>query len=355
MTELSAQTTQSPADDKDRNIIDPDRTDPQHSDRDEASLLERAAADLNHHHQLSDGVPEPVPAWRHIDEAVDWLTLARESCANAPADAGKAAEWLLDNDYQVYRAIRQIKEDLPHSFYEKLPALEAEPKSRFPRVFALAHTLLKVTHLQITLPAAIQFICAYQRGSPLTIAELWAFPTMLRIACLEILVSSLGAILHDQIKQPFTPTIEAKAARSLDNTERVARSIANLSLIAAISWEDFFDQTSQVEKILGKDPARYYARMDFETRDRYRRAIEILSSYSGMTEVDLAAEVVKRAAASGRPGEDHIGCDSGAWHPTVPEPSIRLDSYSAGLARSSSLPSICGLSGRHPFTGSAHS
>ncbi len=307
MTELSAQTTQSPADDKDRNIIDPDRTDPQHSDRDEASLLERAAADLNHHHQLSDGVPEPVPAWRHIDEAVDWLTLARESCANAPADAGKAAEWLLDNDYQVYRAIRQIKEDLPHSFYEKLPALEAEPKSRFPRVFALAHTLLKVTHLQITLPAAIQFICAYQRGSPLTIAELWAFPTMLRIACLEILVSSLGAILHDQINQPFTPTVEAKAARSLDNTERVARSIANLSLIAAISWEDFFDQTSQVEKILGKDPARYYARMDFETRDRYRRAIEILSSYSGMTEVDLAAEVVKRAAASGQQGEDHIG------------------------------------------------
>jgi cyclic beta-1,2-glucan synthetase len=308
VTEVSARNTKSKADIKDQNAPDPDGADPGHGGRDEASILERAAADLHHHHRLSDSAPEPVPAWRHIDEAVDWLSLARKACANAPADAGKAAEWLLDNDYQVYRAIRQIREDLPHSFYEKLPALEGDQKSRFPRVFALAHTLLKVTHLQITLPAAIRFICAYQRGSPLTIAELWAFPTMLRIACLEILVSSLGSILHGQIKQPFTPSPEAKAARSLDNTERVARSIANLSLIAAISWEDFFDQTSQVEKILGNDPSQYYTRMDFETRDRYRRAIEILSTYSGVSEVELATRVVQRAAAaSGDQGEDHIG------------------------------------------------
>ena len=308
MTDVSARNTQTEAGIKDPDSVGPDGRDSHPGRRDEASILERAAADLHHHHQLSDIAPAPVPAWRHIDEADDWLSLARKSCTHAPADAAKAAEWLLDNDYQVYRAIRQIKEDMPHSFYEKLPALEGEPKTRFPRVFALAHTLLKVTHLQITLPAAIQFICAYQRGSPLTIAELWAFPTMLRIACLEILVSSLGAILHDQIKQPFAPTTEAKAARSLDNTERVARSIANLSLIAAISWEDFFDQTSQVEHILGKDPSQFYTQMDFETRDRYRRAIEILSSCSGMTEVELAAKVVQRAAAAGGDrGEDHIG------------------------------------------------
>ena len=308
MTEVSARNAKSEADIQGQKIVDPDGTAPPHPDRDEASILERAAADLHHHHQLSDLPPQPVPAWRHIDEAVEWLNQARKSCTDAPADAGKAAEWLLDNDYQVYRAIRQIKEDLPSSFYEKLPALEGEPKSGFPRVFALAHALLKATRLQITLPAAIQYICAYQRGSPLTIAELWAFPTMLRIACLEILVSSLGSILHGQIKQPFLPTAEAKAALSLDNTERVARSIANLSLIAAISWEDFFDKTSQVEDILGKDPSRHYAQMDFETRDQYRRTIEILSTYSGMSEVDLAARVVQRAAAApGGQGEDHVG------------------------------------------------
>ncbi len=308
MTELFGGSTKSETDAKSQKYSDRDGTEPGHRNMDEFDVLARAAADLHNHHKLSEKAPEPVPAWHHIDDAAEWLTRARKACASAPTDAGKAAEWLLDNDYQVYRAIRQIKEDLPPSFYVKLPALEAAPKSGFPRVFALAHTLLKITHLQITLPAAIQFICAYQRSSPLTIAELWAFPTMLRIACLEILVSSLGTLLHDQIKQPFPLSSDAKATRSLDDTERVARSIANLALIATISWEDFFDQTSQVESILGKDPSEYYPQMDFETRDQYRRAIEVLSTYSGTSEVDLATKVVQRAtAASGSQGEDHVG------------------------------------------------
>lgn len=306
MTEVSAHSTKTGT--KGPKPIDTDGTDSENSGPDESNILQRAAADLCNLEKLSHISPDPIPAWHHIDDTADWLTRARKSCANAPTEAGKAAEWLLDNDYQVYRAIRQIKEDLPDSFYAKLPALDGEPKSRYPRVFALAHALLKATHLQITLPATVQFVCEYQRSSPLTIAELWAFPTMLRLACLEILVSSLTTVLQGQIKQPFTPTEHAVARRSLDDTERVARSIANLSLIASISWEDFFDQTSRVESILSKDPAKYYARMDFETRDRYRRAIETLSSYSDMSESDLAALVVKRATAAPSDQEqNHVG------------------------------------------------
>ena len=288
--------------------IDADRTDATSSGPDELNILQRAAADLHNHQRLSDNPPDPISAWHHIGDTADWLTRARKSCANAPTEAGKAAEWLLDNDYQVYRAIRQIKEDLPYNFYAKLPALDGEPKSRYPRVFALAHALLKATHLQITLPATVQFVRAYQRNSPLTMAELWAFPAMLRIACLEILVSSLTAVLQGLIKQPFTPTEDAAEDRSLDDTERVARSIANLSLIASISWKDFFDQTSRVESILSQDPAAFYARMDFETRDRYRHAVETLSSYSGMNESELAALVVERAgSAPSDLGKNHVG------------------------------------------------
>ncbi|WP_417622501.1 GH36-type glycosyl hydrolase domain-containing protein [Parasphingorhabdus sp.] len=270
--------------------------------------LERAAAVLHDSHKLAALPAKPVPAWKNIDQADEWLTQARTAAAQASSEAGKAAEWLLDNDYQIYRAIRQIKQDLPSSFYEKLPALEADSDSGFPRVFSLAHGLLLATKLQVTLPGTIQFICAYQRITPLTIAELWAFPTMLRIACLEILVSSLTAIFENQIPQPFAPTKAANAPYSLDDTERVARSIANLSLIASISWEDFFDQTSHVEKILKGDPAQYYSRMDFETRDRYRRAVEILASYSDISESDLATEVIRQAdAANPGQGKDHVG------------------------------------------------
>jgi cyclic beta-1,2-glucan synthetase len=306
VTEASARSTSTGR--KGPKPIDTDDEYPENGGLDEPNILERAAADLCNQEKLSDITPDPIPAWLHIDSTTDWLTRARKSCAKAPTEAAKAAEWLLDNDYQVYRAIRQIKTDLPHSFYANLPASDSASKPSYPRVFALAHTLLKATHLQITLPATVKFVCAYQQGSPLTIAELWAFPTMLRIACLEILVSSLTAVLQDQIKKPFIPSEHALKRRSLDDTERVARSIANLSLIASISWEDFFDQTSRVETILRKDPAKFYARMDFETRDRYRRAIEALSSYSDMSESELAAAVVKQAAAApSDQAQDHVG------------------------------------------------
>ncbi len=275
-------------------------------------MLARAAADLQLHHKIITTSPDPIPAWQRIEEAKPWLKMVRKTCANAPMEAGKAAEWLLDNDYQVFRAVRQIKRDLPPSFYERLPALgsvsENGAESRFPRVFALAHGLLRATHLQITLSATIEYICAYQRKTPLTIAELWAFPTMLRIACLEVLVSSLSAVLQGQIKEPFPPTAQANAPYSLDDTERVARSIANLSLIASISWEDFFDRTSAVEHILSKDPANFYGRMDFETRDRYRKAVETISSYAGQSEVEIANSIIRCAAAADtEEGKDHVG------------------------------------------------
>ena len=274
------------------------------------SILERAAAKLGDTHQFSSHPPEPIPAWQAIDKAEQWLNKARQACARAPSEASKAAEWLLDNDFQVYRAIRQIKEDLPESFYTRLPALKNEGQIDYPRVFALAHELLKANRLQITLPGTVEFICAYQRSNTLTIAELWAFPTMLRIACLEILASSLSAILHGQIKEPFKLTAAAKAPYSLDDTERVARSIANISLIASISWEDFFDRTSVVEKILSEDPSGFYARMDFETRDNYRRAVENLSGYTATDEPGIADEVIKRARTA---NVDNIGHHVGYW------------------------------------------
>jgi len=287
---------------------DPGENHPSSAIPEAEALLDRAAANLINLHPLSAAPPKAIPVWDLIDRTSDWLNAAREACAHAPSEAGKAAEWLLDNDYQVYRAIRQIKEDLPTSFYKRLPALEVDGEPEFPRVFALAHSLLLTTHLQVTLSGTIRYICAYQRTNPLSIAELWAFPTMLRIACLEILVSSLTRVLNGQIEEPFEPTAAATAPHALDDTERVARSIANLSLVASISWEDFFDRTSIVEQILGDDPSGFYARMDFETRDRYRRAVENIASYSEQDEPAVASAALGRAkAAIAGNAEHHVG------------------------------------------------
>lgn len=54
-----------------------------------------------------------------------WLDRARQACAS-PSPHAQASEWLLDNEFQVRRAIRQVQEDLPAAFYRRLRLLVPE-------------------------------------------------------------------------------------------------------------------------------------------------------------------------------------------------------------------------------------
>src|SRR5262245_16647180 len=52
------------------------------------------------------------------------------------------AEWLVDNFYVVEEQLREIREDLPRSFYRELPKLTSGEWTGFPRVYELAYELV---------------------------------------------------------------------------------------------------------------------------------------------------------------------------------------------------------------------
>ncbi|MFZ3206690.1 MAG: hypothetical protein WA161_22845, partial [Pseudomonas sp.] len=270
-------------------------------------LLDVVASQLRERHLLVAGQPGDLPVWLHIDELDAWLQAARTLCLEPTAEVAKAAEWLLDNDYQVQRAARQIGEDLPREFYRRLPCLTNPGEEGIPRIFAIAQGYLHASRLQLSLPGAVQFVSTYQADAPLTIAELWAFPTMLRLACVEILVSAFGRLLP-QLQAPFEPTRHCVELAAFDDTECVARALANLGIIAAIPWKDFFEQCSRIEAILRTDPAGVYPLMDFDTRDRYRKALEELAAGAQRGESEVAQQVLQHALA-GNPADasGHVG------------------------------------------------
>ena len=224
----------------------------------------------------------------------EWLDRARIACANAEPEIGKAAEWLVDNDYLVERAVALIRGDLPTPFYARLAALEAGPEAGLPRVLALARGLFRCSHLQLSLSSTVRFVNAYQEPGALTIAELWAFPTMLRLVCLELIATSFERLVP-ALAAPFAPASPEPVSESLDETECVARSLALLRVIDSIPWKEFFARTSRVQAILEEDPAGFYARMDFETCDHYRKQIEELAYGSPHAEPEVAARVVEQA------------------------------------------------------------
>lgn len=278
------------------------------ADFEERDPISGAATETATRHQLTGLISRSAPliAWTRLDRMKGWLTKARSAAGNAEPHASAAAEWLLDNDYQIQRAILQIREDLPKEFYTKLPGLGGDGLGR-PRIHQLAHSLLQASHLQVSLNTAVQYVDRYQEQMPLSIAEVWAFPTMLRIVCLELLVTAFSHLFPD-VEPPFqvVETPDASAA-AFDDTEYVARAVANLAVIATIQWNDFFDRTSRVEAILKRDPAGVYPRMDFDTRDRYRHAIEQLAEQSNLPEWEVAHRALRQCHSNGDTPSGHVG------------------------------------------------
>ena len=96
-----------------------------------------------------------------------------------------AAEWLLDNFHLVEAQLQQIQEGLPRSYYADLPKLAHKPLEGLPRVYGIAWAY--VAHTDSVLEPALfnAFLKAYQEVNQLSLGELWALPTTLRVVLLE--------------------------------------------------------------------------------------------------------------------------------------------------------------------------
>ena len=94
----------------------------------------------------------------------------------------------------------------------------------------------------------------------------------------------------------------------------ISNSIGGLRELEAIDWQKFVEGLSVVERTLQTDPADEYRRMDFLTRDQYRRAVEEIAKRSGKTELDVARRVVALASRSAeRSGHLHRSAHVGQY------------------------------------------
>ena len=219
----------------------------------------------------------------------------------------KTGEWYLDNYYLVRRVARQVAEELPWGFRRHLPVLASGPAKGRSRIEVLARAFVQKSRIEIDLPALQRFVRAYQDVSPLTIAELWALPTMLRDAVLRILLRSLAA-LNVPVEAPAERQLSGVAEEELEPSVGVERSIRALRLFEEIDWKAFFERSNRVEAVLREDPARIYEQMDFVTCDAYRKTVEELAWTTGRAETDvasLAVTLAKGQAADERRG--HVG------------------------------------------------
>jgi cyclic beta-1,2-glucan synthetase len=297
-----------------------------------------------HLHRLSDNM-------RALRET--YRALAGDASRGEPASP--ATEWLLDNFHVATEAARDIARDLPPSFFKRLPTIVADEFEGIPRIHALALELIRSSAGHLDAQRLSRFIAAFQSVTPLTIGELWAWPSLLKLALVEHLrgrgdvlaaarsqrqhadhiaraiESSPGtpppdwpehvhpafatrllqrcreygetaATLRQQLTaalssrgQSIEDAIRAEGQHQASEHASISNLIGSLRLVSSFDWSEFFESVSLVEHILHRDPAGVYGQMDFRSRDRYRHAVEELAEPTGEGQIRVALKSVERA------------------------------------------------------------
>jgi len=291
----------------------------------------------------------------------DNVRLLREAYRTLAGDVHRgefvtaAAEWVLDNFHLVASEIRDVRQNLPRGYYRELPKLAAREQTRSARVYALAVELIRHSDSRLDRPQLVRWLDAFQTVAPLTIGELWAWPSMLKLALVEnlrrladetlaaraarraadahvALIDAAGKGLPPPLPRALHPALvvqllqrvreygprlaavrdgleehlaaerqtEEEAVRGEHQREAadqvsVANVVGSLRLCSTLDWPRYVEAVSLVERVLQRDPAGVHGRMEFLSRDRYRQAVEELADRTGEAQVRVALRAVESA------------------------------------------------------------
>jgi len=136
--------------------------------------------------------------------------------ARQKRELSPSAEWLIDNFYIIQEQIVELKQDLPPSYYKKLPRLLNGTYKGFPRIYELVHMLSGCCDNVIDRDITSIAVKAYQQEQTLTLGELWAVPIMIRLALIVRLTERSKALLRqrelkDYIDQEIEPLLNPQS------------------------------------------------------------------------------------------------------------------------------------------------
>ncbi len=303
----------------------------------------------------SDRIPPFFPRVHEniaaLREAYDFIALTSRSGHYVTP----AADWLLDNFHLIEAQLQQIQEGVPHRYYADLPKLTAKPLEGLPRVYGIAWAYVAHTDSVLDPVLFTAFLHAYQEVEELTLGELWAFSTTLRVVLLENLRRMADRIARNKVARDVAHAAWDKAddlsVHDLDDlyaamqrlgltrsyltqlwqrmpvergesiaplyrwTEQhcpdalaligegqtaqvdanltVSNIITTLRLIGQVDWAELIEPVSHSLQVLRRLPS--YSRESELTRQQITRAMERLSQQIGCSE-RMVAEAVLAAA-----------------------------------------------------------
>jgi cyclic beta-1,2-glucan synthetase len=204
-------------------------------DLDSGQLERRAAAAAAGHHR-SD---EPGHGWLLLPRFIksrQTLTATHAALVAALSsgrEVSPAAECFVSNFRVIEAQLSIVSRHLTRGYYAGMPCLRDGAHAGWPRVYAVAHSLIAHTHSRLDAERLKRFLGAYQRVAPLTIKELRAFELTLRLVLVERLSRLAASVAGAQAEYEAA---DAFADRLLGLNGQRAREIPDL-LFASIGGD----------------------------------------------------------------------------------------------------------------------
>lgn len=277
---------------------------------------------------------------------------------------GAAGKWLLDNAALIDEQTHQVRRGLPRSFFRLLPRLRDEPLAGLPRIYGIAWAWVAHTDGGFDIDLLAAYLRAYQEERPLSLAELWALPTTLRVVLVENLrrlaerfatlqaardvvhhwydghpvqaglahldelevrmkergvveafwlqldhrmeelpqplLGEVGAWLSTRLPSP-AQSLAQQQDDSIHDLQSIRNAITALRRIDQTDWRKLIQSVSPVMQTLAQSPV--YAAEAADTQDLTLHEIERLARKSAHGELDIARQLLELTRRAG-PAED---------------------------------------------------
>ncbi len=184
--------------------------------------------------------------------------------------------WVHDNARMLHAALQHMAE-IPGVLQNK-PQVRTASGEVTPRVLAITEGFLAAVEYRFDEKAFASYVDSFQETMTLEVRELWDFLPCLRLALLAEIAARLPRLLADP---------EANLGLGV--------CIRSLHEIGQVSWTQLTEALILIDRVLRKDPAGAYANMDFESRERYWKAISNVAVHSDLSEMDVALEALSLA------------------------------------------------------------
>jgi cyclic beta-1,2-glucan synthetase len=244
-----------------------------------------------------DVIPQP-PVHSHFPRRIERarqalrrleLSLARQSIGPVPVDpelaTRRSALLELGANYRAFRSAITAVSDKPRSV-ARLPRLETGPRHDEPRIAGVAREYLRAVDGTFSAATFGAFVSLLQSHERLNVDELWRFGGFLKFVLLELLLDESLSMLR---------------GRGSVSVPSLMTHILSLRAITHADWVYVIEPLITFDELLMKDPSGVYGKMDFDSRELYRRQVAEFARRSNCSEwqvAQIALELAQKAAES---------------------------------------------------------